>query len=141
EAGCSDGACGRVDWTEITARQGAEPSEARLHGRYAWESSNAWGDGHPVGGMLHGYLWLTCAAGDAGCRQTLAAELGKAGRDDPLYFGGTFYDYAGSKPVQPAVLFAEGSAGTPTALAAANLGVRPFNPTVCPTAFALPALP
>lgn len=135
-AGCSDGACGRIDWTEITETSGTEAVAAKLHGRFAWESSEGWID-HVVGGSLRGFLWMKCAPTDRACKLALAAEVRKTGSSDPLYFRGNFWDYQTSKPMQPPLLFAEGQTGTAAGLDDLNLGIEPWNPSVCPTAFAL----
>ena len=34
-AGCGDGACGRVDWTEVTDQQGGTPVAVKFHGGFA----------------------------------------------------------------------------------------------------------
>src|SRR5687768_867723 len=59
-AGCSDGACGRIDWTEVTEMDQGAPAAAKLHGAYAWEaSSDGWAT-HPLAGTVSGYFWLSC---------------------------------------------------------------------------------
>ncbi|HKA91233.1 MAG TPA: hypothetical protein VKE22_26410 [Haliangiales bacterium] len=137
-AGCTDGACGRVDWTEITAGTPGQPTAAKLHGGYAWEASNSWTDGHPMGGSLLGFVWLSCDSSDGACQTQLQAELAKAGTATPLYFGGRFW-VPGVGAVRPPQLYAEGEAGAPMPLPQALLGVAPTNAVVCPTAFALSA--
>src|SRR5262245_30088988 len=80
-AGCSDGACGRIDWTEVTDTDHGAPVAAKLHGAYAWEASpDGWAT-HPIAGAFSGYFWLTCrpdgGAADPTCKDALAREIAK----------------------------------------------------------------
>jgi len=139
-AGCNDGACGRVDWTEVTELDEGAPLTAKLHGAYAWEASpDGWGT-HPVAGTVSGYFWLTCTApsgaADAVCKQQLATEMAKVGTDRTLNFAGTYFTDAGV--TRPAGLFAEGEASSPASLVDLLLGGAPINPEVCRAALALP---
>ncbi len=60
QAGCIDGGCGRIDWTEITEQNDTgDALSAKLHGAFAWESSDGWSDGHPVAGSLIGFIHLS----------------------------------------------------------------------------------
>ncbi len=141
-AGCMDGGCGRIDWTEVTAGTQAKPLAAKLHGAFAWESSNGWGDGHPLGGSLVGYVHMTCESLGSGtllqCTTTLQEQMSLAGTTGEFRFGGQFYDYDTGKATQPEFLWSEDEEGTPAPPNTFNLGMSPFNDAVCPTAFALP---
>src|SRR5262245_50834354 len=82
-AGCGGGACGRIDWTEVTDVDQGAPAAVKLHGAYAWEASpDGWGT-HPIAGTFAGYYWLTCrptgGAADPTCKQAIATEIAKAG--------------------------------------------------------------
>src|SRR5262245_17511536 len=70
-AGCGDGSCGRVDWTEVTAEQQGTPVAAKIHGAFSWEASpDGWAT-HPIGGTMLGFLWLSCVPpGDGGAVTT-----------------------------------------------------------------------
>ena len=81
-AGCGDGACGRIDWTEVTEMDQGAPAAAKLHGNYAWRRS-ARLLGHASAGR-HG-LGLRLAdvpfpeRHEMVCRGWLATEMAKAG--------------------------------------------------------------
>ena len=140
-AGCGDGACGRVDWTEVTEMDQGAPAAAKLHGTYAWEASpDFWGT-HPLAGTVSGYIWLTClspSGTSAVCRGQLASEMAKAGTSTTVTFSGSFYDYDAGASVRPAGLFAEGEPGSATVLTELTLGGGPINPDVCRTALGMP---
>src|SRR6185503_16994340 len=78
-AGCGDGACGRVDWTEVTELGEGAPLAAKLHGAYAWEASPDLWATHPLAGTVAGYFWLTClstnGATDVFCNEPVATEM------------------------------------------------------------------
>jgi hypothetical protein len=140
-AGCNDGACGRVDWTEVTDVDQGTPAAAKLHGAYAWEaSSDGWAT-HPIGGAFAGYLWVSCrpagGAADATCEQALAAEMAKAGSSSMITFGGGFFS-PDAGVIQPPGLFRETQDGIAALYGRdLQLGGAPFNPQVCPAAFAI----
>src|SRR6266545_1600651 len=142
-AGCGDGACGRVDWTEVTSDDQGAPSSAKLHGGYAWESSpDVWAT-HPIGGTLSGYLWLSCppASDPAGpaCMQQLAMLIGATGTDQQIGFTGGYYDTVTGVAIRPGGLFTEGETGAaPVAATLVRLGGAAIHPAVCPAAVALP---
>jgi hypothetical protein len=136
-AGCGDGACGRVDWTEVTETRGGNPVAVKFHGGYAWESSPDFWATHPLGGKISGYLWLTCTAdGDPqpACLTQLNGEMAKAGTDTPIKFNGSYFSQDAGV-VRPPGLFEEGESAAPERL---QLGGGPINAQICPTAFALP---
>src|SRR5260221_9931860 len=142
-AGCGDGACGRVDWTEVTDVDQGTPAAAKLHGAYAWEASpDGWGT-HPIGGTFPGFLWVSCrpagGAADATCQQALAAEMAKAGSSSSMItFGGSFFS-PDAGVIQPPGLFRETQGGVAALYGRdLQLGGAPFNPQVCPAAFAIP---
>ena len=140
-AGCGDGACGRVDWTEVTDMDQGAPAAAKLHGGYAWEASPDFWTTHPLAGTLPGYLWLTClspSGTSAVCKGQLAAEMAKAGTDETIRFSGSYFDYDAGAVVRPTGLFPEGETGSPAALTNLALGGSPLNPAVCPAALAVP---
>jgi hypothetical protein len=140
-AGCGDGTCGRIDWTEVTASNQGTAVAAKLHGAFSWESSpDGWAT-HPIGGTLAGYVWLSCAPpGDSGpveatCTDRLASEMAKAGTTTPLTWGGVNnFDSTTMKPIVPKGLYAEGDTGAASYLVAFPLGGMPLNQAVCPTA-------
>ena len=138
-AGCGDGACGRVDWTEVTDTDEGAPAAAKLHGNYAWEASPDFWRTHPIAGVVSGYFWLTCrsptGSTDAVCRQQLATEMSKAGTHAKLTFGGNFFDIDAGVTVRPEGLFEPHELGKPRAIADVILGTGPINPDVCPAAF------
>jgi MYXO-CTERM domain-containing protein len=140
-AGCNDGACGRIDWTEVTDDDQGSPAAAKLHGAYAWEASpDSWAT-HPIAGTISGYFWLTCrpASGiaDPTCKQALATEIAKAGTMTTIGINGTYFVDGGA--IQPPGLYAEGQTGFPALYGAgAQVGGSPMNPGVCPAALALP---
>jgi MYXO-CTERM domain-containing protein len=138
-AGCNDGACGRVDWTEITEMDQGAAAAAKFHGGFAWEASpDGWAT-HPLAGTVSGYFWLTCLTSSgtsAACRGQLAAELAKAGTDASMTFNDTYFNDAGV--VRPAGLFTEAESAQAAALSELSLGGQPMNPQVCAAAFALP---
>jgi hypothetical protein len=142
-AGCGDGTCGRVDWTEVTASNQGTAVAAKLHGAFTWEASPDGWVTHPIGGTLSGYVWLSCVPpGDSGpvettCTDQLASEMAKAGTITPLRWGGTNnFDSTTMKPIVPKGLYAEGQPGAPEYLIAFPLGGEPLNQAVCPTALA-----
>jgi hypothetical protein len=140
-AGCGDGACGRVDWTEVTDMDQGVPVAAKIHGAYAWEASPDFWATHPLAGTVSGYFWLTClspSGTNAVCRGQLAAEMAKAGTDKTMTFGGAYFDSDAGAVIRPAGLFAEGEPASPAPLADLLLGNAPINPEVCRTALALP---
>ena len=141
-AGCSDGACGRVDWTEVTDMDQGAPAAAKLHGAYAWEASkDSWAT-HPLAGTVSGYFWLSClspsGSSEAVCRQQLASEMGKAGTDNTFTVYGWYYSLDAGVVLRPPGLFEEGESGTPQALADLIIGGSPMNAEVCRTALAMP---
>src|SRR6185503_1422111 len=74
-AGCGDGACGRVDWTEVTASNQGTAVAAKLHGAFSWEASPDGWLTHPIGGTLSGYVWLSCVPpGDSGPVETTCTD-------------------------------------------------------------------
>lgn len=142
-AGCGDGACGRIDWTEVTASNQGTAVAAKLHGAFSWEASpDAW-QTHPIGGTLSGYVWFSCVPpGDSGpvestCTDQLATEMAKAGTNTPLTWAGVNnYDLTAKKPIVPKGLYAEGDTGAASYLVAFPLGGNPINKAVCQTALA-----
>jgi len=142
-AGCGDGACGRVDWTEVTDMDQGVPAAAKLHGNYAWEASRDYWGSHPLAGTLSGYVWLTClspSGTNAVCRGQLAAEIAKAGTTTTVTLNGSYFDYDAGAVLRPAGLFAEGEPGTAVFLPESSLGGGPLNPDVCRVALGLPAI-
>ena len=141
-AGCGDGACGRIDWTEVTEMDQGAPAAAKLHGNYAWEASPDYWHTHPLAGTVSGYVWLTClspSGTSAVCRGWLATEMAKAGTSATLTFGGSYYDYDAGAVLRPAGLFAEGEPGAPRLVSDVLLG-GPINPDVCRVALGLPPI-
>ncbi len=146
QAGCIDGGCGRIDWTEVTEENDAgDALSAKLHGAFAWESSDGWGDGHPVSGTLIGYIHMSCVGGkgapDMECTGKIADALAKNGNtiDNPFHFGGVFSEGSGEdfKSVDPDFVHAEGTEGSSMSPSDLHLSSTPFNAETCPTAFAL----
>jgi len=147
QAGCIDGGCGRIDWTEVTEENDVgDALSAKLHGAFAWESSDGWGDGHPISGTLIGYIHLSCVGGkgapDMDCTNKIADALLKNGNTidvNPFHFGGVFSEGSGEdfKTVAPDFLHAEGTEGSTVSPSDVHLNANPFNAETCPTAFAL----
>jgi hypothetical protein len=140
-AGCNDGACGRIDWTEVTDTDQGTPAAAKLHGGYSWEASPDLWATHPVIDKFPGYFWLTCrppgGAADPTCKQALATEMAKAGSNTTIVFGGTYFVDGG--PVQPRGLFREGQAGQAVLYGTdVQFGANPMNPQTCASALAVP---
>jgi hypothetical protein len=140
-AGCNDGACGRIDWTEVTDMDQGAPAAAKLHGGYAWEASpDTWAT-HPVVDKFPGYFWLTCrppgGAADPTCKQALASEMAKAGTNTTILFNGNYFVDGGT--VQPRGLFREGTAGEAALYAVdVQFGSGPMNPQTCASALGVP---
>jgi len=141
-AGCIDGGCGRIDWTEVTdSTKDGKTVSAKLHGVFAWESSDGWADNHPVAGSLSGFIWLSCAledsANDNECDGKMMAALSKSGTEEQFLFGGTFSEGNGEdfKAVPPDFLYAEGTDGMAVSPSNIHANTTPFNDQTCPTAF------
>ncbi len=103
--------CGRLDVVTTTGFDGTRATAAKLHVSWAWE-----------GGSLVGFLWLTCAAGDARCQDQLLAQTVRAGTLQPVTFGARH------------LLHPAATVGWPSPLAAALLGTSPAH-AVCEVAF------
>jgi hypothetical protein len=134
EAGCGDVGVGRIDWTEVTLDGAAKPKEARLHGAFAWEGSEAW-QTHPISGTLLGFVHVACDGTVADCSDRIAQLVAVAGTKSLVYFTGRFYGLE-----RPPQVFPEG--GVSTAITAPydfpSLTGNPNNPQLGETALALP---
>jgi hypothetical protein len=95
-----------------------------------------------MGGTVEGFVWVTCLSAngsvDSGCVPLLAQSLASEGTSTPLMFSGSYYDVNAKEVLQPPGLFSADASAQPVFYATVGLGSHgPFNPNVCPAAFAL----